>query len=168
MDVLSDQTLGAFVEAIGADRPAPGAGAAAAVSLALAAACARKAFVISARHRQGDAALTRAAERAGQIGRAALDEAQRDAADFTALLRSSPGDPGPALALEADGEALLALATELCALVEHHRGAVIATMQGDVVAAVALSDAAAQVERHNLAEMSAPATTPAPPGSPAG
>ncbi|HTI67312.1 MAG TPA: cyclodeaminase/cyclohydrolase family protein [Caulobacteraceae bacterium] len=153
MTVISSQSLADFIDAVAADRPAPGAGAAAAVCLALAAGCAAKALRISARHRGGDDALAAAADRVQALARAALDGADRDAADFTALLHAHPGDHDPERALQADGQALLALATEMRRLVHRHQSAVIATLAGDLDAAVALSHAAEQVQRRNLAEM---------------
>ena len=153
MTGLSDQSLAAFVEAIAADRPAPGCGAAAAVSLAMAAACAAKAFAISARHVGGDPELAAAAERAGRISRAALDEADRDAADFAALLHAGPGDPAPERALKADGEDLLALAATLGDLVRRHEARIDPRMRGDALAALAMAATAETIERHNLAEL---------------
>ncbi len=149
--MISDQPLGAFVDAVARDQPAPGAGSAAAVCLALAAACAAKAFRISARH-EDDAGLAAAADRAEALARAALADGQRDIDDFTALLESG-GDPGPERALQADGEALLAHVAELRALVEAHRAAVIPVMAGDVTAALALTAAAERVVKRNLAEL---------------
>ncbi len=152
MTLLCDQPLGAMVDAMAADRPAPGAGSAAAVCLAMAAACAAKAFRISARHAGDAPALCAAGDRAAALARDALADGQRDIDDFTALLHA-PGDPAPERALQADGEALLALAAELRALVETHRTAVIPTLAGDMVAALALGGAAERVARRNLAEL---------------
>jgi hypothetical protein len=149
---LADMTLAAFVVAMGEDRPAPGAGSAAGAALAMGAACAAKAFRISARH-TGDEALALAAGRAEALALAALADGQRDIEDFTALLHAPHGDPIPARALHADGEALLATAADLRALVEAHRRAVVETMAGDIVAALALAQAAERVQRRNLAEL---------------
>lgn len=145
---LPDQSLSDFIDALAADRPAPGAGAAAALCLALAAGCAAKAFRISARHRDGDAGLTAAADRALALARAALDGAERDAVDFTALLHRGPDAEQ---ALKTDGEAALSLADQIRDLVRAH--AVIEMMAGDHMAALALCEAAERVERRNLSEL---------------
>ena len=149
---LSGLTLAALVEAVAADQPSPGAGAAASVSLALAAACAAKAFVISARHQQDGADLTAAAGAAQAITARALDGAQQDAADFAAALKSRHGTAAEA-ALRADGEALLALVAALRDLIAANEGRFVTSLRGDLLAAIALSDAAERVHRHNLGEL---------------
>ena len=150
MPRFEGQSSEALAQAIAADHPSPGCGAAASVALALAAACAGKAFIVSARHRDGDAALGSAAEQARDMGRAAMALAQRDAADFAAVLHSAPGDHEPEHALEADGEAVLSLIADLRALVQSHGEAVIAVMEGDLRAALDLAEACERVQRRNM------------------
>src|ERR1700748_2422503 len=147
MASFADLTVAQFVEAVGQDHPAPGCGGAGAASLAMAAACARKAFVISARHRGGDADLQAAAERCRILSEAAVKAVQRDADNFQALLKAPPGADGPALALEGDSEALLAMAAELRDLVARHAHAIAKGMAGDAEAAPALADAFERIER---------------------
>jgi hypothetical protein len=153
MTELLTLTLAEFVDAVGQDQPVPGCGGAAAVALALGAACARKAFVISARRRGGDAALEAAAERCRVISQAAVEDVQRDADEFRALLKAGPSDPEPLMALETDGELYLALAAELRALIGRHADEIDHRMSGDAVAALALTEAFEQIQAHNLAEL---------------
>lgn len=153
MTSFSDLTVAQFVEAVGQDRPAPGCGGAAAVTLAMAAACARKAFVISARHRGGDAELQAAAERCRGLSEAAVKAVQRDADNFQALLKAPPGAAEPALVLEGDGEVLMALAAELRALVARHADAIVKELAGDADAALALAGAFERIETRNLRDL---------------
>ena len=153
MRSLSELTLAGFVDAVGQDRPSPGCGGAAAVSLALGAACARKAFAISARHQGGEAELEAAAERCRILSEAAIVGVQRDAVNFEALLKGPRGTDQPALALEGDAQVLIALATELRALVERHADAIDARLAGDAAAALALADAFEQIQTRNLMEI---------------
>jgi formiminotetrahydrofolate cyclodeaminase len=150
MACFFDLTLAQFVDAIGQDRPAPGCGGAAALALAMAAACARKAFVISARRRGGDAELQAAGERCRVLSEAAVTGVQRDGENFKALLKAPHGADGPAQALEGDAEVLLSLAAELRAMVERHSQAVVADLAGDLAAALALTDAFERIETGNL------------------
>jgi hypothetical protein len=152
MPSLSELTLSRFVEAVSEDRPSPGCGGAAAVSLALAAACAGKAFRISARRLGGEAELEAAAERCRVLSEAALVGVQRDAANFEALLKAPRGVDEPALALEGDGQVLIALATELRALVERLAPAIDHSLAGDADAALALADAFERIQTRNLLE----------------
>src|SRR5262245_55193159 len=83
-----------LVEAIRENRPAPGAGATGAVALALAAACAGKAVAISLRHKADErkhaeaSKLVAAREGFEEIARRALSNADADAEDFSAFMRS--------------------------------------------------------------------------------
>jgi len=153
MTPLLALNLAEFVDAVGQDQPVPGCGGAAAVSLALAAACARKALLISARKRGGDAALEAAAERCQVISKAAVEDVQRDADEFRALLKAGPADQAPLVALETDGQAYLALAAELRGLLERHADKIHPELVGDAVAALALAGAFERIQSHNLAAL---------------
>jgi formiminotetrahydrofolate cyclodeaminase len=153
MTQLLALTLAEFVDAVGQDRPVPGCGGAAAVALALGAACARKALIISARSHGGDAALEAAAERCRVIAEAAVQDVQRDADEFRALLKAAPADKAPLFALETDGQVYLALAAELRALLERNADKIDPRLSGDAVAALALTEAFEQIQAHNLAEL---------------
>jgi hypothetical protein len=153
MQPLSELSLAKFVEAVGEDHPSPGCGGAAAVSLALAAACARKAFAISARHRPEAMELQAAAERCRVLSEAALMGVQRDAANFEAFLKAHHQLQEPALTLEGDAQVLIALSTELRALVERHAHAIAPHLAGDAAAALALADAFERIETRNLLDI---------------
>jgi hypothetical protein len=153
MTQLIALTLAEFVDAVGQDQPVPGCGGAAAVALALGAACARKAFIISARRRGGDGALEAAADRCRVISRAAVQDVQRDADAFRALLKAGPSDPEPLMALQTDGQVYLALAAELRALLGRHSGEIDHRLSGDAVAALALTEAFEQIQSHNLSQL---------------
>jgi D-arabinose 1-dehydrogenase-like Zn-dependent alcohol dehydrogenase len=153
MTQLLALTLAEFVDAVGQDQPVPGCGGAGAVALALGAACARKAFVISARRRGGDSALEAAAERCRVISEAAVQDVQRDADEFRALLKAGPADQAPLFTLETDGQVYLALAAELRVLLERHADEIDHRLSGDAVAALTLTQSFERIQSHNLAEL---------------
>jgi formiminotetrahydrofolate cyclodeaminase len=153
MTQLLALTLAEFVDAVGRDQPVPGCGGAAAVALALGAACARKAFIISARKRGGDPALEAAAERCRVISQEAVQDVQRDADEFRALLKAGPADEAALFALRTDGQLYLALAAELRGLMERHADQIHPELAGDAVAAVALTEAFERIQSHNLSEL---------------
>ena len=139
-----------LVEAIRENRPAPGAGAAGAVVLALAAACAEKAVAISLRHNPEEKKLAAAKEGFEEIARRALSNADADAEDFSAFMRSRNASMAERL-VQTD-KRIVDLGSALIALVEDVEASVAANMAGDLFAARALAKAARDIESHNIAE----------------
>jgi formiminotetrahydrofolate cyclodeaminase len=88
---LPELTVEALIESIASRRISPGAGSAAAVVLALGAACARKAALVSLKHRPDDERLQQAARTCESIACEALSGAEEDAREFERLMRSHGG-----------------------------------------------------------------------------
>ena len=82
-----------------------------------------------------------------------MQDVQRDADEFRALLKSGPADNTALFALRTDGQIYLALAAELRALLQQHGERIHPDMAGDAVAALALAEAFERIQSHNLAEL---------------
>lgn len=149
----SVQTLTDFIAALGEDHPTPGCGSAGAMALALAAGCARKALLISARHRDGDSVLLEAAERCGAIGHIALAGVAADAEHFADFIQTQGRDAKAVRNLCSDADALLDAAAELTRLLAANAAVIDPALAADAGAAEALAEAARSIIRRNVAEL---------------
>lgn len=146
---LAESSVEALIESIASRRIAPGAGSAAAVVLALGAACARKAALVSLKHRPDDERLLQAAQTCESIAREALSGAEEDAREFERLLRSRDKAAAAAQLLEL-GHRLERRSEELLRLAARIRPLVIKPVIADLDACEAFARAAKQVEVRNL------------------
>lgn len=162
MSSIADEPIGTFLSHIASIEPSPGAGAASGVALAIAAALARKAVLMTLKHRE-DAGLSRADARLSAIGEAALALADEDAARFAAMLSAKQEGPVEADRAEAEAEGLedlasrmLALCDEIAEIVQDARLLINANMMNDLTAALSLSTSAAAIQRANASELASP------------
>jgi formiminotetrahydrofolate cyclodeaminase len=146
---LAESSVEVLIESIASCRIAPGAGSAAAVVLALGAACARKAALVSLKHRPDDERLQQAARTCEVIAREALSGADKDAREFERLLRSQDKAAAAAQLLEL-GHRLERRAEEVLRLAASMRPLVIRPVIADLDACEAFARAAKQVEVRNL------------------
>jgi formiminotetrahydrofolate cyclodeaminase len=146
---LAESSVEALIESIASRRISPGAGSAAAVVLALGAACARKAALVSLKHRPDDERLQQAARTCESIAREALSGAEEDAREFERLMRSQDKAAAASQLLEL-GHRLLRRAEELLRLGASMRPLVIEPVIADLDACEAFARAAKQIEVRNL------------------
>jgi formiminotetrahydrofolate cyclodeaminase len=147
---IAERRIGEFLAALGSDETSPGAGAAAGIALALAAACARKAVVISLKHRPAHAPLTRANEQLSEIARQALQGAHEDARRFEEFLRAQ--DAHGAAKLTRAEVGMQQLAVELLQAITTIENQVAPIVAGDLLAATVLCRAVMAIEAEDLAE----------------
>jgi formiminotetrahydrofolate cyclodeaminase len=147
---LSQLPIDELIAAIGSDRVAPGAGSAGAVALALAAACVAKAASISLKHRPHERELIETLERSTFLARAALTEAERDAAAFEDFIHAK-SKTATAQLLDTSQE-LGELIEELRALIEKVEPRIEPIVAGDILAARALAEAARCIQSRNATE----------------
>jgi formiminotetrahydrofolate cyclodeaminase len=147
---ISRMSIADLISAVSSDSVAPGAGAAGAVALALAAACAGKAVSISLKHSPGDTALTQAGERLDALARRALAGADEDSSRFEEFIHEK--DRETAERLIRNTERLQALADQLNEVLRGLQARIEPTMAGDLIAAQALTNAFAVIQRENLKE----------------
>lgn len=152
--MLSAQTLADLMESIASGAPSPGSGSAAAAALALGIACLRKAVAISLRAAPDDPALRDAETRLCGLLDQVLAAADADARGFPMLLAA--GANGGADARSSAADDLVALSARLLAMCDQVRAETDAlsplikpNMANDLLAARALTDAAAAVVRAN-------------------
>lgn len=142
-----------LVATIGDTGLTAGAGAAGAVTLALAAACGAKAAAISIKHQPANDDLRRSLDAFERIGRFALSGADRDAEAFATFIRDNT--LGAVVELLREGDRLLRLIDILSGVLDKVATQVEPSMDGDVVAARALMDAARKIQLTNSAEAQA-------------
>lgn len=147
---ISKLSIADLVDAVSSNSVAPGAGAAGAVALALAAACAGKAVSISLKHSPGDASLLQAGERIAAIARRALAGAEEDASRFEEFIHEQ--DRPAAERLLSTTERLQTLADRLNEVLRSLQARIEPAMAGDLIAAQALTNAFAVIQRENLKE----------------
>lgn len=140
--MLSEQRIGEFLAALGAQTPAPASGAAAALTGALAAALAELAARFA-----GDGDVV---ERVGELGTRLVELADEDSAAYTAFM-SSRNEETRAEIVRVPKE-IAACAEEVASLAEIVRVRLKTAVAGDAEAAVRLARAAAGVARR-LAEL---------------
>lgn len=163
-DGIGAQALEALLAGIASTEPAPGSGAAGAVALALGVACARKAVRLSLMH-QPDEHLANADARLATIGQLALEGADADARWFAALIaamqmpkddredeKRSSAIKEAARPLVALAEHLVQLSAEVERIVSELKPKIDAEMAGDLTAAAALTQAAAEIQKSNASE----------------
>jgi len=142
--MLSEQTVGELLAALGARTPAPASGSAVALTAALAAALAE----LAARFAGDDEAAARAQALAGRL----VALADEDAAAYTAFMADRNEETRRRI-VEVPEE-VAALGDETAVLAEDLRGRLRTSVAGDAEAAVELAAAAARAARR-LAELNA-------------
>jgi hypothetical protein len=147
---ISKLSIADLINAVSSDSIAPGAGAAGAVALALAAACAGKAVSISLKHSPGDTVLLQAAERLTELARRALAGAEEDSSRFEEFIQEK--DRQAAERLIGTSERLQTLADTLNEVLRGLQARIEPAMAGDLIAAQALANAFAVIQRENLKE----------------
>ncbi|WP_189338324.1 cyclodeaminase/cyclohydrolase family protein [Sphingobium sp. SCG-1] len=162
MNRIAHEVIGGFLSDIATIKPSPGAGAASGVALAMASALARKAVLMTLKHRR-EAELSQADGRLATIGEAALALADEDAARFAAMLAAKHEGPAAADCVDDEAQALddlakrmLALCDEVDLIVQGVRPIINANMTNDLTAALSLSESAAAIQRANASELASP------------
>lgn len=151
----SDDSMNRFLQKLAGESGAPGAGAAGAVALALGAACACKAAVLTAKRAPDDEVLRGAADELQATIQRALELGAEDGRCLEAHLAER--SDATTAAMERCGQALLALAARIDAVVTQLQGHVGGSLAADLVAATALVAAGRVVQNRNLDETQAPA-----------
>jgi formiminotetrahydrofolate cyclodeaminase len=141
----------AFIAALASDAVSPGCGAAGAVALALAAACARKAILITAKHRALSQPLRVALPALAQLQETALHEADEDSDGFRKLIRH-PDASATEDVRETDSR-LLDDCQSLSDIVDSVSGEIHDVAEGDIRAARALLAAAFAIHQFNKATL---------------